>query len=147
MSSKNAKCNTPPPPHTHTQISYIDTWLGQPNCNSVVWHPPVHMKCCNRRWGSINFKILAFYCPSLLSPAFSLSLPPNYFTVFTTPITLRPGEVLFRAPHQLPPRGFVKSHIVRSTGSEGESVETSLCQVPVNIILQNCHQHPVKVSV
>ena len=25
-------------------------------------------------------------------------------------------------------------------------METSLCQVPVNIILQNCHQHPVKVS-
>ena len=82
--------------------------------------------------------------------------PPPCFSLFPPII---PQSLLPPSPYDLVKfylehptsyhhEGFVKSHIVRSTGSEGESVETSLCrQVPVNIILlQNCHQHPVKVN-
>ncbi len=47
-------------------------------------------------------------------------------------------------------KGFVKCDIPRSTDSEEEEEEendrASLCRVPVNIILQNCHQETVKVD-
>ena len=68
--------------------------------------------------------------------ACSSLLPPTIFP-FPQPFP----SLHYRHHHNCDLDPFYLEH--RSTGSEGESVETSLCQVPVNIILQNC-QHLVR---
>lgn len=80
---------------------------------------------------------LLFHSSPLSLPLSQSSLPPSPYDLV---------KFYLEHPTSYHHEGFVKADIVTGTGSEGESVKASLCRVPVNIILQNCHQQAVKVS-